>query len=74
MMENKEVWEKKNEMVVFFRNLGNNGRLFSSFNFVLSERGFVTFWSGALYSNGCIYRRDIGKSYFTKGPSEEESW
>lgn len=42
MVENREVWEKENEMAIFFRNLGNNGRLFSSFGFVLSEQGFVT--------------------------------
>lgn len=41
MVENREVWEKENEMAIFFGNLGNNGRLFSSFDFVLSERGFV---------------------------------
>lgn len=42
MVENREVWEKENEMAIFSGNLGNNGRLFSSFDFVLSERGFVT--------------------------------
>lgn len=27
--ENREVWEKENHVTIFFRSLGNNGRLFS---------------------------------------------
>lgn len=61
MAEKREDCERKNHMTIFFRNLGNNGRLFSCLDSVLSAQGFFTCCSNACYSCGCIHGRDGGK-------------